>query len=218
MKPRRSNQNSQAMTLIEVLVVIASLVVLAAMLLPALAASKRKSSRIGCVNYLHQIGLAYKTWEGDNGDKYPMGVSATLGGSMEMAATGNVVQTFQVMSNQLSTAKVLHCPADMEHFETNSFAGLSSSNISYFVSVDMTNDIYPQMILDGDDNFAIGGIPVKSGLLQLSTNAPISWTTARHHFLGNIGLADGSAQELNNSGLTNLLRQTDVATNRLAIP
>jgi hypothetical protein len=34
----------------------------------------------------------------------------------------------------------------------------------------------PQMILSGDDNFEISGVPVKSGLLELSSNAPISWT------------------------------------------
>ncbi len=206
------------MTLVEVLVVIVVLVVLTLFLLPAIFIGPQGPMKITCISNLHQIGLAYKTWEGDNGDKYPMGVSVTLGGSMEMAATGYVVQTFQVMSNQLSTAKVLHCPADMEHFETNSFAGLPSSNISYFVGVDVTNDMNPQMILDGDDNFEINGVPVKSGLLELSTNAPIAWTAARHHFAGNIGLADGSAQELNNSGLTNLLQQTGVVTNRLAIP
>ena len=45
------------------------------MLLPALAAAKRKAQRINCVNNLKQDGLAFRIWEGDNGDKYPMAVS-----------------------------------------------------------------------------------------------------------------------------------------------
>jgi len=53
---------------------------------------------------------------------------------------------------------------------------------------------YPQAFLSGDDNFEIGGVPVKSGLLQFSTNTTIAWTGARHEFAGNIGLADGSVQ------------------------
>jgi hypothetical protein len=55
-------------------------------------------------------------------------------------------------------------------------------------------------------------------LLELSTNAPISWTSARHHFAGNIGLADGSVQQFTIQRLQNALQQTGLATNRLAIP
>ena len=218
MKPRFSNQRNLAMTLTEVLVVIAILAVIAAMFLPALAKAKRKSSRIGCVNCLKEIGLAYHEWEGDNSDKYPMSVSVTNGGAMELVATGNAVACFQVMSNELSTPKILYCPDDMTHVATNSFAGLRSFNISYFVEVDVTNETNPQMILSGDDNFEIGSVPVKSGLLELSSNTPISWTAARHKFAGNIGIADGSVQSLTADGLQKLLQQTGVATNRLAIP
>jgi prepilin-type processing-associated H-X9-DG protein len=170
------------------------------------------------VSCLQQIGLAFRVWESDNSDKYPMGISVTNGGSMELVVTGNVVAIFLVMSNELSTPRILHCPNDMAHIEVNSFAGLASSNISYFVGVDVTNEINPQMILSGDDNFEIGGVPVKSGLLELSTNAPIAWTAARHKFAGNIGLADGSVQEVTTVGLQTALQQTGLATNRLAIP
>jgi len=213
MKPRSSNQRNHALTLVEVLVVIAVLAVVAALFLPALATAKRKSSRVGCVNCLKEIGLAYRVWEGDNGDKYPMFVSVTNGGAMELVVTGNVLVNFLVMSNELSTPKILHCPEDMEHFGTNSFAGLTSSNISYFVNVDAT-EAYPQMLLSGDDNFEIQGVPIKSGLLELSTNTPISWTAARHKFVGNLSIADGSVQQVTQSGLSSAL----VITNRIAIP
>jgi competence protein ComGC len=213
MKPRAFNQINHAMTLIEVLVIIAVLAVLVAVLLPALAAAKRKHSRIGCVNNLQEIGLACRVWEGDNGDKYPMGISVTNGGSMELVLTGNVLTTFLVMSNELSTPRILHCPEDTEHIETNSFAMLASSNISYFININAA-EAYPQMLLSGDDNFEIGGVPVKSGLLELSTNTPISWTAKRHKFVGNLAIADGSVQQVTQSGLRSAL----VTTNRLAIP
>ncbi|MEJ0090400.1 MAG: type II secretion system protein [Limisphaerales bacterium] len=218
MKPRSSHRTNHALTLVEVLVIVAVLAILAAILLLALAITRKKTSRIGCVNNLKQIGLAYRVWSGDNSDKYPMGISVTNGGSMEMVATGNVTQTFLVMSNELSTAKILHCPQDAKHIVADSFDGLTSSNISYFVAVDVTNSVDPQAILSGDDNFQVSGLPVKSGLLELWSSPPISWTSARHKFAGYILVNDGSVQQLTQNGLRQAFQQSSTATNRLAIP
>ena len=44
------------------------------MLLPALAAAKKKAQKISCTNNLKQVGLATRIWGGDNGDKYAMAV------------------------------------------------------------------------------------------------------------------------------------------------
>src|SRR5271165_1300080 len=83
-----------AFTLIELLVVIAIIAILAAMLLPALAAAKRKAQKINCVNNLKQVGLAFRIWEGDNGDKYPMSLSSTQGGASEFIGNaGNTGHT-----------------------------------------------------------------------------------------------------------------------------
>jgi type II secretory pathway pseudopilin PulG len=230
MKPHCSKKSNVAMTLVEVLVVIAVLAVIVAILLPALAASKRKNSRLNCVSNLKQIGLAYRLWEGDNGDKYPMQISVTNGGAMELIAAGNVAACFQVMSNELSTPKFLVCPEDTGRIAATNFTtDFNNSHISYFINVDVTNETYPQTILSGDDNFEIGDVPVKSGLLELSSNTLVSWTLDRHtsyksyfwsavHGYGNIGLGDGSVQMLSQSGLLQAIQQTGVATNRLAIP
>jgi prepilin-type N-terminal cleavage/methylation domain-containing protein len=219
MKPRFSNQRSHAMTLVEVLVAIAVLAIFAMMFLPSEnQITQRKAHRINCVNNLKEIGLAYRIWGGDNNDKFPMQISITNtnGGTMELTETGNVVATFQIMSNELSTPRLLYCTADDDHTFATNFTTLSAKNISYFIGID-ANQSYPQTILSGDDNFAIDGVPVKSGLLKLSTNAPASWTSARHHFAGNIGLADGSVQEVTQNGLHQAFQQTGI-TNRLAIP
>jgi prepilin-type N-terminal cleavage/methylation domain-containing protein/prepilin-type processing-associated H-X9-DG protein len=219
MKPHRSNQRNRAMTLTEVLVVVVVLAFLTLVFFPwPEPRARKKAARIICVNNLKQIGLAFQLWAEDNNDKYPMRVSVTNGGMMEMAATGDVVATFQVMSNELSTPKILFCLEDTNqkmttHFGTN----LTSKNISYFIGLDASTNS-PQAFLCGDDNFAIGGVPVKSGLLEIPTNVPITWTAARHTNGGNIGLADGSVQQVTISGLTNLFRQTGLTTNRLAIP
>jgi len=76
-KLRFSKQTTAALTLVEVMVVIAVLVIAVALILPALAIAKRKTSKIGCVSDLKQVGIAFRLWEGDNNDKYPMAVSLT---------------------------------------------------------------------------------------------------------------------------------------------
>jgi hypothetical protein len=149
-----------------------------------------------------------------------MAVSVTNGGVMELVTTGNVAAVFQVMSNELGTPKLLICPADTNRIAATNFTtDFNNSKISYFVGLDVTNESSSRMFLSGDDNFEISGVPEKSGLLELSTNTPISWTAARHKFVGNIGFADGLVQELlNQNQLRQAFWQTGLATNRLAIP
>jgi prepilin-type N-terminal cleavage/methylation domain-containing protein len=231
MKPRFSNQRSHALTLVEVLVVIAVLSILAIVLLLGDSEMKRETSHMNCFQTLKCIGLAYKVWAGDHDDKYPMQVSVTNGGAMELIATGNVAACFQVMSNELNTPKLLICPKDADQIAATNFTSdFNNSKISYFVGLD-ANISSPQVFLSGDDNFVLHGIPVESGLTQFSTNSNVVWASGRHvsynshfwtpahdKFIGNIGLADGSVQELTTDGLQKSLQQTGFATNRLAIP
>ena len=228
---QQTTRGGRGFTLTELLVVICLVAVVAVLLLPALAASKRKSSKIGCVQNLQQIGLAFRIWEGDNFDKYPMQVSVTNGGAMELALAGDAVGIFRTMSNELSRPKVLFCPLDIgRHYATNFTTDLNHQTISYFVALD-AEDKYPQMILSGDDNLEVNGVRARPGILNLPPNTSVKWTENERHGrpqqrsilkqhlrIGNIGLADGSVQSTTTLIFQSALVNTGFATNRLVIP
>ena len=173
-------QQKKAFTLIELLVVIAIIAILAAMLLPALAAAKRKAQRISCVNNLKEGSLAFRIWEGDNGDKYPMAVSTAAGGAQECLTHVSTIPSFKYgvanafccMSNELSTPKILACPSDVRTLATQpatNFAEVMNYStatpqqasattvqlISYFISGDAV-EANPQMLLLGDYTIGSG--------------------------------------------------------------
>ncbi|HUA66610.1 MAG TPA: prepilin-type N-terminal cleavage/methylation domain-containing protein [Alphaproteobacteria bacterium] len=64
-------------TLIELLVVIAVIVVVAALLFPALMRSREQAQSTGCRNRLHQIGLALQMYVQDNGWYPPLAQRGT---------------------------------------------------------------------------------------------------------------------------------------------
>ncbi len=219
-KTINSSKVRNAFTLIELLVVIAIIAILAALLLPALAKAKRSAQRANCVNNLKQIGLAFKVWEGDNGELYPLAVSSASQGAMESIVSAKyngfsnygVTNVFCVMADVLKTPAVLHCPTDLQREAATNFQSLvTDSNLSYFVCGDATEKS-PKMILLGDRNigFIAGGAaglpaptmnmvnkPYALGAATgaIAKNPPWAWTANDMHLAaGNLAMIDGSVQ------------------------
>lgn len=220
MKRASFHRRAGGFNLLELLIVIVVLALIGAfVVIPRMRSMRQiKSPRINCVNNLKQVGLSFLFWAADNNDKYPMQISVTNGGTMESASIGITFPTFQVMSNELSTPKRLACPADANRISATNFTtDFNNSKVSYFVGLD-AGKTNATMLLSGDRNLTSNEIPVGSGLLTLTTKSRATWTAQIHNKAGNIGLADGSVQQLTSAKLREALQNSGVATNRLVLP
>ena len=209
--------NRRGFTFVELLTILLVVGFIAAYFLLPRSGSRARAPRINCVNNLKQIGLSFRTWSIDHNDQNPMAVFGTNGGSRDSIESGVAFLHFQTLSNELSTPKILACPSDKRVIKATNFTSdFDNRKLSYFVGVD-ANQTNSQMLLAGDRNIT-NGCSVKSGFLNLSSNEPAGWTEKIHELQGNVGLADGSVQQLSKLRLRDAIASSGAETNRLVMP
>jgi prepilin-type N-terminal cleavage/methylation domain-containing protein len=195
-------------TLVELLVVIAIIAILAGLLLPVLARAKGKALRISCVSQLRQVGLAMRSFANEHRDKFPPQAPISEGGTRTLTFAWI---HYGVLSNELSSPRLLICPSDKERSAAADFSaapgGFShptnrNRSLSYFVGT----HAYVQQsltLLAGDRNLtnnlgrleSCGPANITSAVamsLDPARSSKITWTKALHRFAGNICVADGS--------------------------
>ncbi len=130
---------------------------LAAIAIPNFVAARNSALANQSMNNMKQIGLALRMWEGDNNGQYPWNVSVTNGGVKELCQTGtdgfekNPAAVFMVMSNELSTTRILVCANDPDKQPAPDFQHLTANNISYELRTGKkVSDSDPQEILAVD--------------------------------------------------------------------
>jgi prepilin-type N-terminal cleavage/methylation domain-containing protein/prepilin-type processing-associated H-X9-DG protein len=245
---RNMPEQKRAFTLIELLVVIAIVAMLAATLLPALAGAQPRARRLTCSNNLKQAGVAFRTWAISHNGNMPMQVAYVGGGDADdvgfriLAATQKsspisgsrgVSMMFLRMANELTTPKILFCPAEYESYlrqAATTFSGVPAAgavpytndlNVSYFFGVD-AQETYPRMLLTGDHN--LGGnanpptVPYLSApstgtpFVYLGTNFAVNqgptFLNTMHAKQGNVVLADGSVEYFSRTELQDALRNS----------
>ena len=210
-----------AFTLVELCLVVAILGLLATLIVGAqsLTESRVTAQRIYCLSNLKQVGLAFRMWSNDHNDKFPMQYDAAKGGSREAIEKEEPLQHFMALTNELPHPKVLACPTD-DRKPVNNYLSLAITNISYFVGLD-ADEALPQTILSGDRNVT-NGIAPKKGVMDLTDASPAGWTEQMHNERGNIGLGDGSAQQMQTlllrRQITNANASLKIGKTRIQLP
>jgi hypothetical protein len=225
----RSQTRQPAFTVIELLAIIVVIFFLVVVFAPGEFFSHRMvtAPRIHCVNNLKQVGLAFRMWSDDNSDKYPQNYIGNP--QYPLLSPMNDYTTmlglpceytylvFASMSNELSTPKIMVCPADGKRTAATNFTSdFDNSHLSYFAGLD-ANSTNPTAFLAGDRNIT-NGWPLINGILYLRSNQNLGWSSELHNQTGNIGLADGSVQQVPSVGLKRCLTNSGLARNRILLP
>lgn len=210
----------------ELLAIVAGLVLLATVVLPAWPSARSRSERVICANNVRQIGIALQLWADERADLLPWEVSRVPGSSPSPLAV-NAWFHFAMISNELNTPKTLWCPTDIgtpaTHFGGGTNGGYLHPNFanratSYFVSHGSTIRFEPADIISGDRNMGFSfttGCSLFGNAWSISLNpVPSSnygWDTNLHSQAGNVLRRDGRVEQFSNKMLRedSVLRQDD---------
>ena len=209
----------------DLVIVVVTLALGAGFFLHGLARSRTGASRQNCVANLKQIGIGFRLYANDSDGKYPMEISTNKGGTKEILSAKETFKHYLPPANEISSPKVLICPQDPNRIPTLNFPYersdaqtnifRSNKNLSYFIGLSASEN-NPTSILSGDRNIT-GGTWDGDVFFFTATNSAAGWTKSIHNYKGNVGFADGSANQFSSSDLQKfLLESTNV--HRLLLP
>ena len=166
-------------TLIELLVVIAIIGILAGFLLPAVSSARKRAQASKCINNLHQVMLAIRTYTMDYNESFPSVGSGTTTGRPHLQP---------LYSRYLSTYDLAKCSATTTTI-------ISWTNADYAYNTGRSNTGVTES--DQSDTPVIGDIAMVSGAtgteLEAKHTDPKPYNIARHDgSVLNVGLTSGS--------------------------
>jgi prepilin-type processing-associated H-X9-DG protein len=217
MKTNFSRDANGGLTLIEVLVVVACVVIVVAMLLP-MRSHPDRSPIPGCMSNVRQIDLGLIMYADDNDGKFAIQTSTNNGGTREFLDGNQTFPHYQKLSKYILSMPVLVCPADENRHVANGYEHLTDANLSYFLNADVSTNNPSRSIMIGDRYFQANGTAVHHGTFTVKTNMELAWTFAMHRSRGILGFADGHAEVSRADNLNAIFQRQGLTSARLSVP
>jgi type II secretory pathway pseudopilin PulG len=227
LNPRSQLESRGGFTRLELCAATGALLLLVALVVPALAASKPASERAVCFNNLRLFGGAIDRFMAEHDEATPWRTPVSSGGTFVGGLTkpANAWYEFAFLSNSIGTPRVLACPADSAAKVATDFSGTPSSYTSsgmrgnatsYTVSLDVWTATSATLLLstdlnirfDGNANCSAGFVNVPS-IQAAGINPQVAWTNKVHGTSGHILRADGSVIFTDTDQLRKALRTGD---------
>jgi len=231
------------LTLTEVLVAIAILLVLAVLFLVAgLRGVRQKEFSWECERNLGDVGVCFRMWAQDHQGHFPGSASVKNGGWEELLRNpdqgSNCWKCFASLAHDFATPAGLFCPFDERKRATEFLTNGNSldsnvtyfrdnSNLSFFIGISAESNA-PNSILAGDRNLGPGAKPGddfgfspangSGNDVAIPTTGTAFWSskmhfTAKSGGVGNILFGDGHVQKTSNTGPMSWLRNAPPTTN-----
>jgi prepilin-type N-terminal cleavage/methylation domain-containing protein/prepilin-type processing-associated H-X9-DG protein len=213
----------QGFTLVELLAVIATIAILAALLLPVLSRAKIKAQRTACFSNLRQLGVAWQMYYTDSGGllvpSYPGSPDVWVQGNMTNAT--EAVNTDLIAKGKLfhysQNFSIYHCPSDVgvtignktvpsvRSYSMNCFMGARDPSLppipdsaAGYVSFFSKDSDLPRpsefwVLLDEDERSISDGFFVTDPAGQIWIDLP-AISEHRHNFNFTLSFADGHSE------------------------
>jgi hypothetical protein len=126
--------SAAAFTKLDMMTVVGALVMLALWVVFAQRSARLarpRAARINCVSQLKQVGLGFRMWANDHGDRFPWQVPIADGGTKEFAHLPNAALHYAVASNEFNTPRILTCTSDKKRIGTHSWTAPLHKSLSY---------------------------------------------------------------------------------------
>ena len=146
-------RTSRAFTLVELLVVIATIAMLVALLLPAVQAAREASRRTTCVNRFRQVALGVQNYASANNDRLPVGRSTPISTFFEHGWAHRVGWRYSVLP--FLEEGVL---SDLVNFDESPESTANKAFYSAAVPVFQCPSTpgYPRLLVDSDRDLSVG--------------------------------------------------------------
>ena len=217
---------ARAFALVELAAVLAVIGLLAVGAALMYSKMENRAARIKCVNQIRNVGLAYRVFATDSGDRFPFQLSVTNRGTREFET--DIARQYLALTNELATPRLLVCvtrefgrtgSSKGYGIEAGSWTALSASNVDYFINVD-ADPAAPRRILAADDELRIAG-NAAHGLQLVRTNDALSYPAGLHEKGGdyaNAVMSDGSVEQFLPAEWPRILTSSGLETNRFLLP